>query len=109
MIDPSSACVLRFAEGASRARFFFAWRLRDLGAVARPLRRSTVCRSPAIATEGAVCTAAPVGPRTAEGLARSRRSRWKHGQYSAAALAEQKRVRELLSQSRELSKQMRVD
>jgi hypothetical protein len=33
--------------------------------------------------------------RTAEGLARSRRARWKHGQYSAA---EQKRVRELLAQ-----------
>jgi hypothetical protein len=38
------------------------------------------------------------------GLARSRRSRWKHGLYSAEALAERKRVRELLTQSRELLK-----
>jgi hypothetical protein len=37
-------------------------------------------------------------PRTAEGLARSRRARWKHGLYSAEARAEQKRVRELLTQ-----------
>jgi D-arabinose 1-dehydrogenase-like Zn-dependent alcohol dehydrogenase len=42
------------------------------------------------------------------GLARSRRARWKHGQYSAAVLAEQKRVRELLAQSRELLKQMQA-
>ena len=49
------------------------------------------------------------GPRTAEGLARSRRSRWKHGLYSAEALAERKRVRELLTQSWELLKQMEGD
>ena len=36
------------------------------------------------------------------GLARSRRARWKHALYAAEALAEQKRVRELLGQSREL-------
>jgi hypothetical protein len=53
---------------------------------------------------GGVCT----GPSTAEGLERSRRARWKHGQYSAVALAEQKRVRELLAQSRELLKQMQA-
>jgi hypothetical protein len=34
--------------------------------------------------------------------------RWKHGLYSAEALAERKRVRELLTQSRELLKQMQV-
>ena len=51
---------------------------------------------------------ASTGPRTAEGLGRSRRARWKHGLYSAEALAEQKRVRELLSQSRELLKQMQA-
>jgi hypothetical protein len=48
------------------------------------------------------------GPRTTEGMERSRRARWKHGLYSAAALAEQKRVRELLAQSRELLKQMQA-
>ena len=51
---------------------------------------------------------ASTGPRTAEGLARSRRARWKHGLYSAEALAEQKRVRELLTQSRALLKQMQA-
>jgi hypothetical protein len=38
----------------------------------------------------------------------SSRARWRHGQYSAAALAERKRVRELLAQSRELLKQMQA-
>ena len=52
---------------------------------------------------------ASTGPRTAEGLARSRRARWKHGLYSAQALAQQKRLRELLAQSRELLKQMQAD
>jgi hypothetical protein len=41
-------------------------------------------------------------------LAWLRRARWKHGLYSAAALAEQKRARELLAQSRELLKQMQA-
>jgi hypothetical protein len=45
---------------------------------------------------------ASTGPRTVEGLERSRRARWKHGLYSAADLAEQKRIRELLIQSRGL-------
>jgi hypothetical protein len=48
------------------------------------------------------------GPRTAEGLARSRRARWKHGLYSVEAQAEHKRARELLTQSRELLKQMQA-
>jgi hypothetical protein len=43
------------------------------------------------------------------GLARSRRARWKHGFYSAEALAEQKRVCDLLAQSRELLKHMQAD
>jgi hypothetical protein len=51
---------------------------------------------------------ASTGPSTAKGLARSRRSRWKHGLYSAEARAEQKRVRELLTRSRELLKQMQA-
>ena len=51
---------------------------------------------------------ASTGPRSAEGLARSRRARWKQGPYSAASRAEQKRARELLPQSRELLKQMQV-
>ena len=51
---------------------------------------------------------AGTGPRTTEGPARSSRVRWKHGLYSAEALAEQRRVRELLSQGRELLKQMQA-
>jgi hypothetical protein len=46
--------------------------------------------------------------RTAEGLERSRSARWKHGLYSAEAMAEQKLVRELLAQTRELLKQMQA-
>jgi hypothetical protein len=48
------------------------------------------------------------GSRIAEGPARSRQARWKHGLYSAEARAEQKRARELLAQSRELLKQMQA-
>jgi hypothetical protein len=33
------------------------------------------------------------GPRTPEGLERSKRARWKHGYYSREATAEQSRVR----------------
>ena len=47
---------------------------------------------------------ASTGPRT-EGLSRSWRASWKHGLYSAEALAEQERVHELLTQSREILKQ----
>jgi hypothetical protein len=45
---------------------------------------------------------ASTGPRTPEGLARSRRARWKHGRYSVQARAEQNQVQELLQQSRQL-------
>jgi len=51
---------------------------------------------------------ASTGPRTAERLARSRRVRWKHGLYSAEARAQQKFVRQLLQQSRELLDRMRA-
>jgi len=40
---------------------------------------------------------------------RSRPARWKHGFYSADALAERKRVRELLTQGWQLLKQMEED
>ncbi len=49
---------------------------------------------------------ASTGPRTPEGLAQSKRARWKHELYSAEVQAEQKEARELLTQSRELLKQM---
>ena len=60
--------------------------------------------------ESVECTGGTsTGPGTAKGMAQSRRARWKHGLYSAEALAEQKRARELLIQSRELLKQMQAD
>jgi hypothetical protein len=34
-----------------------------------------------------------IGPRTAEGLERSRRSRWKHGRYSKAAIEARRMAR----------------
>jgi hypothetical protein len=49
---------------------------------------------------------ASTGPQTVGGLARSRRARWKHGLYSVETRAEQKLVRELLQQSRELLNRM---
>ena len=70
-------------------------------------RRGTACQAPAM--RNGRCRmhgGASTGPRTPEGLARSRRSRWKHGLYSSEGRAEQKRVRELLRQSRELLKQL---
>src|SRR5437762_10534391 len=39
---------------------------------------------------------ASTGPRTPEGLARSRRANWKHGSYSAEAKAERRSFRHLL-------------
>jgi len=72
-------------------------------------RRSMACQSPAMANGRCrMHGGASTGPRTAEGLARSKRARWKHGLYSAEALAEQKRTRELLTQSRELLKQLQM-
>jgi hypothetical protein len=48
-------------------------------------RRGTACRSPAMANGRCrMHGGASTGPRTQEGLARSKRARWKHGFYSAA-------------------------
>src|SRR5208282_1079137 len=70
-------------------------------------RRGTACQSPAMPNGRCrMHGGASTGPRTPEGLARSRRSRWKHGLYSAENIAEEKRVRELVRQSRELLKQL---
>ena len=57
-------------------------------------RRGTACRSPAMAKWN-------MPHARSKGWRGSRRARWKRGLYSAEALAEQKRVRELLSRSRE--------
>src|SRR5271155_1969404 len=70
-------------------------------------RQGTACKAPAM--RNGRCRmhgGASTGPRTPEGLAKSRRSRWKHGLYSSEARAEQKRVRELIRQSRDLLKRL---
>jgi hypothetical protein len=67
-------------------------------------RRQTACQCPAIRNRrrcrvhGGMST----GPKTAAGLKRSRRARWKHGEYSAAATAERARIRALFCQARAL-------
>ena len=45
---------------------------------------------------------ASTGPRTPEGLARSKRSRFKHGAYSAEFKAELRYVRDLVREGRAL-------
>jgi len=42
------------------------------------------------------------GPRTPEGLARSRRANWRHGAYTRAAMLMRARVRKLIDDSKAL-------
>ena len=49
---------------------------------------------------------ASTGPRTLEGLARSKRANWKHGMYSARARKERRLLRRLLENSRALLRQL---
>lgn len=68
-------------------------------------RRGPPCRAPAMANGRCrMHGGGSTGPRTPEGLARSRRARWKHGLYSAAEQAERQRARQLLRDSFELLK-----
>jgi len=46
------------------------------------------------------------GPKTKEGLERSKRANWKHGNYSEQATTRRKYVNELIRQSRELFEKM---
>jgi hypothetical protein len=39
------------------------------------------------------------GPRTPEGLARSRRATWKHGRYSQEAIATRRMIRQLIKEA----------
>jgi hypothetical protein len=66
-------------------------------------RKGVPCQSPAMPNgrcwmHGGKST----GPRTRDGLERSRKARWKHGYYSAKAIAERKEIREILEESKEL-------
>jgi len=73
-------------------------------------RRGTPCRAPAMSNgrcrmHGGKST----GPRTPEGLERSRKANWKHGHYSAESIAERSFIRQLLCKSREVIGQMEKD
>lgn len=70
-------------------------------------RRGTPCNAPAMSNgrcrlHGGKST----GPRTPEGLERSRKANFKHGLYSAESLAERKFIRQLLRSSREILEQV---
>jgi len=52
---------------------------------------------------------ASTGPRTPEGLARSRRANWKHGLYSQKAKVEWRLLRELLAKWEEFEKQLETE
>jgi hypothetical protein len=65
-------------------------------------RKGTACRGPAMSNgrcrmHGGKST----GPRTPEGLERSRKANFKHGYYSAESITERKFIRQLLCESRE--------
>jgi hypothetical protein len=47
------------------------------------------------------------GPRSSEGLERSRKANWKHGYYSAEMVAERQYVRSLLRESNDFVKRIR--
>jgi hypothetical protein len=61
-------------------------------------RQGQPCKAPAMPNGRCWVHGGPsTGPRTPEGLARARRARWKHGQRSAGAIAERKRLSALLA------------
>jgi len=70
-------------------------------------RKGKSCRAPTMANgrcrmHGGKST----GPRTPEGLERSRKANFKHGLYSAESMAERKFIRQLLRNSRETLEQV---
>ena len=70
-------------------------------------RKGAACRAPAMQNgrcrmHGGKAT----GPRTPEGLERSRKANWKHGDYSAESLKQRQELRQLLRVSRNLLKWM---
>jgi hypothetical protein len=71
-------------------------------------RRGKKCRAPAM--RNGRCRmhgGGSTGPRTPEGLERSRRANWKHGLYSAKATAERRSLRQLLEDSNDLLSRLR--
>jgi hypothetical protein len=71
-------------------------------------RKGPPCRCPAVRNKkrcrlhGGLST----GPITAAGLARSKRARWNHGQFSAEARQEAAHVRQLLRECKELAERI---
>ena len=66
-------------------------------------RKGTPCRAPAMSNSRCrMHGGKSTGPRTPEGLERSRRANWKHGCYSAEAKAVQRLIRWLVHESRAL-------
>ncbi len=73
-------------------------------------RKGTPCRAPAMANgrcrmHGGKST----GPRTPEGLERSRKANWKHGHYSAESIAARRYMSQLLRESRDTIEQVERD
>jgi len=70
-------------------------------------RKGTPCKGPAMVNgrcrlHGGKST----GPRTPEGLARSRKANFKHGRYSAEAIAQRRYMQQLLLNCRETLEQV---
>jgi hypothetical protein len=67
------------------------------------------CRNPAM-KEKLVCWihgGKSTGPTTPEGLERCRKANWRHGYYSAEAVAERRYIAQLLRESRLLTRRIR--
>ena len=71
---------------------------------AKTKRRGTPCRSAGMANGRCrIHGGASTGPRTAEGLERSRKARWKHGLRSEEAIRQQKEGAALRREIRRLA------
>lgn len=73
-------------------------------------RKGKSCRAPAMANgrcrmHGGKST----GPRTLEGLERSRKANWKHGYYSAESITARRYMSQLLRESRDTIEQVERD
>ena len=73
-------------------------------------RKAAPCRAPAMANgrcrmHGGKST----GPRTLQGLERSRKANWKHGLYSAESIATRRYARQLLRHSRQMIEHVEKD
>jgi len=79
----------------------------DFSTAARCLaktRRGSLCQAPAMRNGRCRLHGGPsTGPRTAEGLERSRRARWKHGFYSREAVDARAKARRTLRMLRDLA------